>query len=440
MAARNSGVLASVARSPVRIGVVLIVVVVAASVALFYKQPITTVLSSGEKITVHFDRAYGLEPYASEVKVSGVEVGTVTGVDRVGEDDTAVAVKVERSALEKLGSQPSAAIRPTTLLGGNYYVDLATGGLEGEFDGVIPTERTETPVELGQVVNDLQPDTLEALQGVVPRLDHTLGSEESRSAIDELLESAPDTMEPAGEVLDAARGTEPATDLPELVGGLESVGAVLNEQDGQLESIVDNMATTSRVLGERSADIGRTVERLPTALAATESGLKHLDGSLDTLEATADDLRPLAGRLNDTLDTLEPVLVTARPVVRDLRELMGETRPLVDDLIPATRALTRSLEDVRGPVMDRVDGPITENVLSDWHGSGPYEGGGADRPFYKELGYMFSNFGAAISTTDANGAAIGFHVGFGTDSVAGMPVSLTRLFEHLTGLTEEVPR
>lgn len=438
-AARRTGIVKAVS-SPLRLGVIAVLTVVVAMIALFYQQQITTTVSPGETVTAHFDRAYGLDPYTSEVKIAGVEVGTVTGVEGGGAEDTVVDLKIDRSALEKLGAQPSAEIRPTTLLGGNYYVDLSTSERSGEFDGVIPLERTSTPVELGAVTDSLQPDTLESLQGLVPQLDDTLDREDTRSAIDELLETAPETFDPAADTLYAARGTEPATDLPELVGGLESIGSVLSEQDGQLESIVDNVATTSRVLGQRSEELGETVQRLPSALEATDSGLESLDGSLDTLEATADDLRPVADRLHDTLETLDPVLVTARPVVGDLQELVTEAHPLVEDLVPTTRRTTSSLEDLRGPVMERVEGPITETVLSDWQGSGPYEGGGNERPFYQELGYMASNFGAAISVTDGAGSAIGFHVGYGTDTVAGMPFSLSELFDHLAGVTQEVPR
>ncbi|MPY81461.1 MAG: MCE family protein, partial [Actinophytocola sp.] len=59
-------------------------------------------------------------------------------------------MKLDNGTLDKLGTEPSARIRPTTLLGGNYYVHLEHGGAEGAFDDeTIPLTRTTSPpVEL----------------------------------------------------------------------------------------------------------------------------------------------------------------------------------------------------------------------------------------------------------------------------------------------------
>ena len=54
----------------------------------------------------------------------------------------------------------SAAIRPTTLLGGNYYLELEPGGDRGPLRGDIPLALTELPVELDKVALALQPDLL----------------------------------------------------------------------------------------------------------------------------------------------------------------------------------------------------------------------------------------------------------------------------------------
>lgn len=431
---RMSRGLSGIASSSFRIGLALVVVTVASIVGLFYKQEITTTLSFGDTITVQFDRHYMLRPYESEAKISGVDVGTVTGVERLDNDLTEVSVKLDPGITDKLGAEPSAAVRPTTVLGGNYYLDL-TVDRTGEFDGTIPAERTSTPVELGHIVNDIQPDTLESAQRLVSRFGNTL-NHDTQAAVDKLLANAPDNLESTDNVFRAAQGTRPRTDLPQMVNGFESASAVLSRQQGQLDSIVRDLSTAARVFGNRSHDLRRAFDGMPKTLDVTSAGLADLDSSLIALRDSAGEMRPLVTQLDSTLGRLDPLLVKARPAVRDLRYMFRQARPVMNDLVPVTRRMTTTLNHFGDPVMTRLSGPITDLVLSEWHGSGPYEGGGADRPFYKELGYMVSNMSGAAAMTDELGASFGSNDGYAPATVDGLSPSLPLMFDQLTRMSE----
>jgi phospholipid/cholesterol/gamma-HCH transport system substrate-binding protein len=420
--------------SPFRIGLALVVVTVTAVVGLFCKQQITTTLAFGDTITVQFHRAYRLRPYESEAKISGVDVGTVTGVELLDNDMTEVSVKLDPGIVEKLGAEPSAAIRPTTVLGGNYYVDL-TVDRTGEFDGPIPAARTSTPVELDHIVNDLQPDTLESAQRLVPRFGNTL-NRHTRAAVDKLLAHAPANLESADNVFRALQGTRPRTDLAKMVASFESTSAVLTAQQGQLDSIVQDMSTTARVFGNRSADLRRAFDGMPRTLHVTRAGLVDLDSSLVALRDSSDEMRPLVRQLDSTLAHLDPMLVTARPAVRDLRFMFKQARPVTKDLVPVTRGLTTTLDHFGDPVMARFTGPITDMVLREWHGNGPYAGGGADRPFYKEFGYLVSNLSGAMAMTDELGATFGANDGYAPATVDGLSPSLPGLLDQLARMSE----
>jgi len=66
-------------------------------------------------------------------------------------------------------------IRPTTVLGGTYYVELASGGDPGEFTSdAIPVNRTRLPVRTGSAALGHPPDAQRGLQGMTERLDSTL--------------------------------------------------------------------------------------------------------------------------------------------------------------------------------------------------------------------------------------------------------------------------
>lgn len=426
-------------RSSFRLGLATILAVAVAGMVIFNKEQIGVGLSSGETIEVRLAENYGLGAYDSDVKIAGIKVGTVTSVERAAEGGAVVTAKVDEEQYEELRSRPSARVRPNTLLGGKYYLELVPGGQPGEFTGTIPRERTELPVELDKITRTLQPDTLDALQGTTRHMQQTLDGD-APAELKRLLADAPGTLKPAGGVLAAARGTRPEIDLSRVVKGLHSTAAALTAQDGQLEATLDDLARTSGVLGGRAPELSDALGGLPATLESTNAGLKRLDTTLAKLKRTAGPARPVARELSRTLTSLDPVLKEARPLVSDLNVALEDTRPLVEDLVPTARDATTVLDDVRGPVLKRVNGPVLDTVRSPWHGTGPYQGGGGDFPMYKALAYAFSGLAGGIAQVDGNGNQFDIAIAAGPGSVAGLPVNLEQLFTHLMGMTEQGAR
>lgn len=424
-------------RTPAGAGLAFFVAALVVGVLLFAKTQIITTLTPGTTFDVHFAAQHGLRAHVSKVKIAGVPVGVVTDVDEQSDQSAKVTVKVDDEAAEQLGAEPSAKLRPTTLLGGNYYIDLVPGGEERAFAGEIPVERTQLPVELNEVSHALQPDALAGLSSSVTQLDKTLGKQ-GRTAIDELLAVAPGTLEPAGEVLSSLRGTQPRKDLPRVVRGLENASAVLSKQQGQLDAIVTDLRGTVDVVDARSADIARALRDMPAALAKAQDGVRRLDTTLAKVRSAAGPLRDLAEPLDDALERVDPVLVKARPFVGDLEALLADARPVVRQLVPVSENATTLLGDLDGPVMKRVNGPIKQRILTPFKGTGKYENGGSDKPLYQELAYMVTNVDRASKLTDANGAAIAFQVGAGPGSLGGLPISIEQLFRNLVSM--EAPR
>lgn len=417
-------------RSAFHLGAAVIAAVSVLGVLVVYKPQLTVALKSGETLTVRLAENYGVRAYATDVKIAGISVGDVTAVDRVQAGGVAVTVKIGESEYEKLRSAPSAHVRPATLLGGNFYLDLVPGGQPGRFSGAIPVDRTSVPVELDKIARALQPDVLASMQGTVRQLDEALGAD-SRQALRRLLKTAPGTLEPAGEVLAAARGTRPQVDLPKVVTGLESTASALNKPDEVLSSIIVDLDTTSGLLAARSGDLVQALRKMPATLDSANAGLTTLNTTLDKLGATAGPLRPVARDLDATLRTLDPVLVKARPLVATLSDALDDVRPLVADLDPVARDATTVLGDLKGPVLDRVNGPVLTTVRAPWRGSGPYEGGGGDYPMYQALAYALSGLSSAISPTDPNGSQFDMLATGGPESAVGLPVGLERILRVL---------
>jgi phospholipid/cholesterol/gamma-HCH transport system substrate-binding protein len=425
--------------SPVTLGVVLLVLTLLGAFLLFERERIATWLRPGETIEVHFAQNYRLRPLDSEVKIAGVPLGIVESVDRAEDGTAVVQVKIDSDAAKKLGDSPGAAIRPTTLLGGKYYVELIPGGGHESVATVIPVERTTLPVELQQVASALQPDAIKGLRSSTRQIDATLHNG-GQQAIQQLLAGAPDTFVPASEMLRGLQGTDPKTDLPQLVRGLESTARVLNQKEADLGDTVQNIATTFGTLNNRRVDVARFLGDLPATLESTDDGLQKVDGTLGKLRETAGPARDIARQLDSTLKHLDPVLKKSRPVIADLRQVVADARPLMDDLIPTTHEATSALNDIRGPVLDRVNGPIMKLVVSPYKGTGPYAGSGSNKPFFEELAYMFTTLDRASMTQDGNGVGVRLQPGIGGPTPQGTSINFEQLLGaigHMSGGTPE---
>ncbi len=415
--------------SALSLGRIFVAVAAVSGALLFQKAQLAAMLRPGDTVQIQFSEAHRLRTSVSDVKMSGVDIGVVRSVE--DEDGvTTVTVKVDDDTRKAMGTAPSARVRPTTLLGGNYYVEIVPGGRRGEFEGTIPVERTELPVELDGVASAFPADARTGVRSSTKALDSTLDEGGTR-ALREILESAPGTLRSTDDVLRALQGTSPRTDLADLVRGGENASTVLSSENARLGDTVDALATTARVLEARRHDVAEAARTMPASLDETATLLDSLEGVLASLEATADPARPSVRELARLLDHADPVLGRARPVVRDLRGVLRDARPLVTTLIPISRDLDATVDNVRGPVLDRVNGPIVDQLTSSWHGTGEYEGGGADRPLYKETGYMFANLTQA-NMMDENGSMVSFLPGMGPGSLAGLPISLEDLLVALT--------
>ncbi|NKQ54245.1 MCE family protein [Amycolatopsis sp. K13G38] len=423
-------------RSPVLLGITVLVAVVAALVVVYQKDAIRIAFSSGQQIQAEFAKEYKLDADKSDVKIAGVIVGKVSGIEETADGHSLVSMKLDDGVVDRLGSTPSATIRATTLLGGNYYVDLAPAGDGKKFPGgAIPVERTHLPVELDQVLQAVPEPAQKGLQSMTRQLDATLAHGGTQS-IQTLVAEAPGTLGPGADVLNALQGTQPGTDLSGLVTNLDGLAAVMTRRDGQLGSIVDNLATTTAALSAGSKPLARTLDGLPGTLASTRAGLQSLDGTFDRLDQTADKARPAVRELSPLLTKTDAAIRQTAPLVSELRPLLGQLRPVVQQLVPTAQNGTATLDNLGGPVMDRVSGPIMHTVLSPWHGTGDYQGNGNDHLLYQEVGYLAARAANLSQYGDKNGPLLALALGAGASSVGGTDLSVYQYLQSIGTLPE----
>lgn len=248
------------------------------------------------------------------------------------------------------------------------------------------------------------------------------------------MKGAPDTLRPAGVTLAALRGTQPDRDLTSMVTGFESAADAFTRTDGQVTRITESLRDTAAALGDSAPALAEATVHSADMLRTTRAGLKDLQPTLQKLTETAPAFRDSAQALEPLFAELDPVLDRTATLVRDTRPLLAELRPTVETLVPAVGQTTEAFADLRGPVLDRINGPIKETVFSPWSGVAPYENGGANgNVFYKELGYLTSHLVSTFSVWDQNGAASRLTAGAAGNSIGGaaFPPGLEQAAEDL---------
>jgi phospholipid/cholesterol/gamma-HCH transport system substrate-binding protein len=406
-------------RSKLQLGVLWLVGTVLVGAVLMYKQNILLSVRKGDTVTAEFTSRYKVAGVVSKVEVAGVKVGQITKVRELDGGGAALEMKLDKGTLDALGTRPRAAIRPATFLGGpglSAYIELTPGGDPGRFDdGRIPKDRTQVPVEFDRVNEALQETARHGLQTTVAGFDAALANG-GKEALGAVLADAPPALGPTGRVLDALGGTglgpPAATDLHRLVVHLSRAAAVLTATDGEIESVVDDLATVASTLADRAPELERSMATMPATLREARAGLTALDGTLARLRVTAPGARPSVARLTELLRKLPPVLQKATPLLADLRPVVADLKPALDDLAPTAGLLTQLLGDLEDPVLGRLRDSVVPALL------GPYTGTGRTTKVYEELGNFVAGFDGVSSFVNSEGSQLNFYLGLNLDSLS----------------------
>jgi phospholipid/cholesterol/gamma-HCH transport system substrate-binding protein len=417
------GMLHFLKHRPIASAGIIIGLAIVIGLLLFYERALDALFDYHETINVDLSQDYQIHPYDTDVKMAGAKVGEVWAVDEPdGPGPVEVTLKVKTGTRDLLGSTPSAVVRPKTILGGSYLIELYSGGIPGKFAAdAIPADRARLPVELDKVLSAVTPNAQAGLRGMTERLDATFQTS-APGDLKKLVKDAPDTLQPAGVVLDGLRGTNADTDLARLTDTANTAARVLSQTPGQLSSLVDSLGTTSRALGDNADPLAQTIADLPSTLTATRNGARDLSTTLDKLTDTADDARPTAEELEPALKKIDPALADLRPVAHDLGPLLHRAKPLLHELVPTVVSGTSVLDEVQGKPLDRVNNVILPFFNKKWTGTGvKWAGEGHDGArFYEEFGYLFSALDGLTQYATATSHLIGFGAaGGGSDSLWG---------------------
>ena len=378
----------------------------------------------------------------SPVRIAGVQVGQVKGVEPLeGEDASAAVVTMEiDDAGLPIHEDAELKVRPRIFLEGNFFVELQPGSPsapELESGDTLPLAQTASPVQIDQVLTTLQSDPRADLQTVVRELGGAL-SDEPGAAED--LDQDPDVRgETAAEALndatrdgaEAFRGTALVNeallgtelhDLSRLISSTGRVSAALASRERSLADLVTNFNRTTQALAAEDESLRRTVALLPQVLDRANPALDALNAAFPSTRAFAREVLPGVRETPTTIDASFPWIAQTRRLVSPA-ELQG----LVNDLRPAVRDLSRVVDDSVEllPQIDLVDRCLLDVVLPTGDvkiDDGPLSTGVEN---YKEFWQTLVGLAGESSNFDGNGQYTRFQPGGGSQTVSTGDLPLT---------------
>ncbi len=286
-----------------------------------------------------FDDASGLRN-GDDVKVAGVKVGRVTGIE-VDRPTGKVRVEWVVDQGVEIGNDAGAEIALSSLLGAKELriLDPADGDMMMED---LPAEQRVIPLERTKVFFDLFELTRVATEGI---------QELDTAGLNTLLVDLADITE-------GKAGT-----VEDLADGITRVGAAINQRDAQFEALLDQADRLSATLADKDDEI----------LALLDSSQQILDLVVER----RDDLALVLGETAETVQELDRLISTNKDRLDSALDSLSPTLDVVaahqDDLDRALAwlgpgLLQQSRGGGQGPWQDifvRGIGPDVVEALQD---------------------------------------------------------------------------
>lgn len=293
--------------------------------------------SGGYRLTIELANA-GQLVAGNEVKVGGVPVGLVEDIDLTGDARARVELSISDDDLTPVRRGTTATVRASSLSGiANRYVALELGpndAPEIEDGGEIPAEDAHVAVDLDQVLNSLEPATVEDLRAAVQD-SAEIFDEGAAANVNAGLEALNPALSQS-----AATARELASDQRAferfVVESADVARAVTSRPDDLDQLVTNTLATTSQVAGESEA-LASTLRQLPPTLRRTNTASVNVRAMLADLRPAVRELAPSAPRLARFLTRLQPVASDLLPETRALRRTVD--RPGSGDLLGVLRGL-----------------------------------------------------------------------------------------------------
>jgi phospholipid/cholesterol/gamma-HCH transport system substrate-binding protein len=322
----------------VRAAALAAVLVVAVVVAvLLLSSP-----GGGYKVKARFQNAAQIVK-GNLVQTGGAPIGKVENIDLTEDGQAEITMSIE-DPYAPLRRGTLATVRQASLSGvANRYIDLRMSPQSAEKipdGGVIEQDATTTAVDLDQLFDTFDPDTREALQGVIQ------GSARQHKGQGKAFNEGIAYLNPSLAASSRLfRELNRDTPLLErfIVSSSQLVTDIADRRD-DLAGLVDELAITTTAIGNQKQALADSIAQLPDFQRKANTTFVNLRAALDDLDPLVAESKPVAKKLRPFLAELRPLARDARPTIKDLSKIVKRPGG-ANDLIELTR-LQVPLRDV----------------------------------------------------------------------------------------------
>ncbi len=292
----------------------------------------------------------------SPVRIAGVDVGQIVGVQRIPNSNAAVVtMDIDNNGLP-IHADATIQLRSRIFLEGNFYANLQPGTPNApilDSGGTLSATRTSGPVQLDRVLSALNANARENLQTLLQGLGgsfDTVGSPAANATQDPIVRNqtggqalntslnySADAFQASAIVNEALLGLQPH-DLSKVVIGNARLFRGFAESPDQLASLITTFNATLAAFAARQQDLSQTIAVLPPLLRAIDSSDTALDASFAPTKAFVKAILPGVVQTGPTISAALPWIAQATALVSP-SELGG----LLDALTPAVQQTAVSL-------------------------------------------------------------------------------------------------
>lgn len=391
--------------SPLRAGLIGIVLTVVVCLLVFFKG---VPIGGGYEVEAAFENAVNIRT-GSPVRIAGVNVGKVSGVERHGDTNTAlVRMRVEDSG-SPIHRDATMKIQPRLFLEGSFFVEVDPGSPsapELKSGQTLPITQTSTAVQIDEVLGVLRSDSRKNLQSTLYELGEAF-DQGGAEALQRSVKAWEGAFRSTTQATKAFQGRHPG-DLARLIKSQGDMFEAFARNEPQLRALVVAWADVLGSTAAESNSLRAAVAELDDALIEGTAFFTKLDRSLPAVRELASIARPGIRQLPRTLELSIPFFQQSRLWFGkdELRGLSADLRPAINDF----SAYVPDLIGLFGTV-DKVSQCFEKNFLATARMKIEDGTHTSDKEVYKEFAYAAVGLASASSNFTGSGNLTRFLLG-----------------------------
>ncbi|MHB8696139.1 MAG: MlaD family protein [Solirubrobacteraceae bacterium] len=364
-------------------------------------------LRSGRTLQLFAPDAGGIVS-GSSVRIAGLEVGQVTGVQR---DGTGALITTKLFELKRgIPADSRFAIRLRTLAGENY-VEISPGHARTAVPngGLLGMSQAEQYVAPDQVLSVFEGATRQRARALIQALGTGIG--DSGTQLNGTIAGFSGLAQDISPVLDVAYADRPS--ISRIIANLGLVMQAIGQRTAATETLASSYRSTMTAIAARDTAVEGTIQRLPGAL-------DQIRAATATLERISNDATPVVANLAS-------VLIRIRPAVGDLGPASNQTVGILHDLSLAEPGLKTTLDELRTvapPTSDTL--PKVKGVLCQLLPMARYL-----KPYTPDILAAVIGLGSATNWYDANAHAARLFPTVGTNNPVLLNAQMATLANQL---------